>query len=235
MIHRQLIARCLKDSLVEKKNTSRKHRRQGYGGKCRIYSLISSFSGSSSCGASPRGSSSSPSFSICTTSPLPASHRAISLTRNTAILSPTNFNSCACSAVNGWPSSHSRCGLCSVGTPRFIVVVRPSFRSCGSSLCGSGSGGSEWCCITGPAGRMMVRVARLPARANSGCRKSANHSITSCGSVSVKSNPTWPFICCGNGYVSKTVSGCVRADVLLQGCEDLVGVPPLARCQGLWP
>jgi hypothetical protein len=43
---------------------------------------------------------------------------------------------------------------------------------------------------------MTVCVARLPARANSGCLKSANHSITSCGSVSVKSRPTWPFICC---------------------------------------
>ena len=50
--------------------------------------------------------------------------------------------------------------------------------------------------MTGPAGRITVRVAMLPDLAKSGCRKSSNHSMTSCGSLSVKNRPTWPLICC---------------------------------------
>jgi hypothetical protein len=87
---------------------------------------------------------------------------------------------------------HSLCRFSNISTPFCMTVVR---RSCGSSLCGNGSGRSEWCCIIGPAGSTTVREARLPDRAKSGWWKSLNHSITAWSSVSVNNSPTCPFIC----------------------------------------
>lgn len=108
--------------------------------------------------------------------------------------SPINFSSCACSAVSVLPFSQILCGALSVGTPLSMRVGSPSFRSWGSSLWGNGSGGSEYVRMTGPAGRVTVRLAVFPARAKSGLWKSANHSVTSSGFEFVNMMPTWPWI-----------------------------------------
>ena len=64
---------------------------------------------------------------------------------------------------------------------------------------GNGSGGFECTRITGPTGRVTVRLAIFPVRAKSGCLKLSNHPITSCGSEFVNRSPTWPLMCCKQG------------------------------------
>src|SRR5258705_11264478 len=81
----------------------------------------------------------------CSTSPLSVSHLASNPTLKTTIFTPINFNNCACSPVNSFPSLHNSCPTLNVGTPLTIDVANPSFLNCGSSLCGNGSGGSEKC------------------------------------------------------------------------------------------